>query len=406
MPLRRMSRRLTAAFVALAVVLLLAVGVVRWVAHSSEEREQQAELVAGEARAVAAVLSGVSDRGEVVDEELLADFVVPGLRLVYEGRIGERVELTGEGFDAADETVSATVVAADGTVRLYRSLDGGSFAGAVMGQGWLAFLASLALLTLLAGVVGYLVARTLSAPFRQLAVAAAALGRGRFDLVLPHTRVPEAREIAQALESSAEQLRERLRRDHDFGLHTSHVLRTPLTSLRLRLEELAADPALPEEVREEAIGCLDAVGRLSDGAGELVEISGRGALVAEATVPLRDLATQVAQRWSDVLDHDRRALTAAVEGDLELRFTPGPVEQVLDVLLEDVVRREGGNVRLVFEGGDSRLRVDVFRIAEDGTPSAPAHPEDSRLVSTVTGLGGRVEGEPGASVLRVHLPCR
>ena len=259
---------------------------------------------------------------------------------------------------------------------------------------------------IIAGVTGYLVARGLSRPFRQLALAAAALGRGRFDLDLPDSRVPEARAVAQALESSAAQLRERLEREREFGLLASHVLRTPLTSLRLNLEHLVDDEAISDSARDTARSCLAAVGRLGEVAGELVEVSGRGVLVAGAALPLRDLATQVAQRWSEILDEDARRLTAAVEGDIELLFTPGPVEQVLDLVLEEVVRRHRGGVRLVFEGRSNNLAVDITCADDAGRMVAPAQPVQERADAVLTALGGRIEVPDDGSVLRVLLPRR
>ncbi len=350
-----------------------------------------------------------------VPRSLLEPFVAPGMRIVYQPVAGPGLVVTGVGFDAAD-SVSSTVYVGDGGVGMVTvSRERANDFDTLLEGDRRSLLGLAALLTLTAGVLGYLVARALSAPFRRLAAAAAALGRGRFDLDLPDTKVPEARAIALALESSATQLRDRLEREREFGLLTSHVLRTPLTSLRLRLEELVGDPSMSPQARESALGCLKAVGQINEVAGELVEISGRGVLLAGAALPLRDLATLVAQRWSDVLEDDGRELSAAVEGDIELPFTPGPVEQVLDLLLDDVVRQQReqkeqkgrkGGVRLVFEGSASRLRVDITSRDRSGRPGPPIPPVQERAAAVVTALGGRLEETDDGSTLRVHLPRR
>lgn len=397
-----MRERLTVAFVAITLLLLLGAGAVRSYAIDGQLREHENEAVNAQAKTISIVLGDLVDDGGRIDQDSLQRFAVDDTRITYEAPGVQRLVVTGDGYRAEAEPVVSTVLTEDGTLTVSRTRD--SDVGALWGSNRLATLAVFVLLAIVAGAAGYFVARALSEPFRQLAAAAAALGRGRFDLDLPETKVPEALAIAQALDSSAGQLRDRLEREREFGLHTSHVLRTPLTSLRLHLEELVGDPNLSEESREAALDCLKAVGTLNQVAGELVEIGGRGVLVEGAAMPLRDLATQLAQRWADVLDQRDRGFTAAVEGDIELKFTPGPVEQVLDVVLEDVVEHETGDVRLVFEGAASRLTIDVFCSGPGRAPSAA--PVLDRVHGVLAALGGRVEAVPDRSSVRVHLPRR
>lgn len=399
-----MRERLTFSFVALTLLLLLAVGFMR--AYTTDDDLMAAE--AADARATAEALADVVDAeladGGTVDRLLLAPFVTPRVELTYDDPVAADVVVTGAEYDGGDPVSARVAVDGGGALTVSRQPreDVAGLWGADTGPVLMLF----ALLALVAGVVGYLVARSLSAPFRQLAVAAAALGRGRFDLDLPRGGVPEARAIASALEQSATQLRERLARERDFGQHASHVLRTPLTGLRLRLEDLVEDPDLSPEAHAAAESCLTAVARLNDVTGELVEIGARGVLVAGAALPLRDLATQVAQRWADALDVDDRRLTAAVEGDIELFFTPGPVEQVLDLLLLDVATHETGSVRLVFEGAASRLQVDVLCSRPDGSRGAPRHPVEDKVQALLDAVGGRLERPVDTDVLRLHLPRR
>ncbi|CAN5331580.1 two-component system sensor histidine kinase DraK [soil metagenome] len=401
-----MRERLTAAFVAITLLVLLGAGLVRSYAVTGELRERESDFVTSQARSIGQVIARENAAGESIDEDFLSQFVVPGVQLRFERRGKSDLVLTGPSFaaDDSDSAVSATVFTDDGslTVTRTRSIPVNTMWGGDVASTF----GLLCLLAVIAGVTGYFVARSLSRPFRQLALAAAALGRGRFDLDLPITRVPEARAIAQALDSSATQLRDRLSREREFGLLASHVLRTPLTSLRLNLEELVGDPSISDAARETAMSCLTTVGRIGEVAGELVEVSGRGVLVAGAAIPLRDLATQVAQRWAEELDDSGRSLTAAVEGDIELLFTPGPVEQVLDHVLEEVVRRHNGGVRLVFEGLASILAVDITCEDAHGRMVAPAEPVQDRTAAILLALGGRIEAPDDGSVLRVLLPRR
>lgn len=403
-----MRERLTVSFIAITLLLLLGAGLVRSFASDEDVRTAERGDAAATAEALAIVVSDELAAGGVVDGGLLAPFVTPRAQLTYAAPGVDDVVVAGPdhgtGVDDRDVVTATTAVDGGGSLTVSRHHD--EALEGLWGSSVTEMLALFGLLAFVAGTLGYLVARSLSSPFRQLAVAAAALGRGRFDLDLPRGGVPEARAIASALELSAEQLRERLEREREFGQHASHVLRTPLTTLRFRLEELVDEPGLSVEARDATQSCLKAVAQLNDIAGELVEIGGRSVLVAGAAVPLRDLATQVAQRWADALDEVDRRLTAAVEGDIELIFTPGPVEQVLDLMLDDVVAHESGAVRLVFEGAASRLRVDVLCARTDGTLGAPQHPVQDRVRTVLDALGGRLEQPADVDVLRLHLPRR
>lgn len=398
-----MRERLTVAFVAVTLLLLLVAGAVRSYALSNELHDRERTYLAAEADTVAVALADELRGGRAITRGVLRPLAAPGLKLTYAPRSGRTVTVTDDGFDDADGTVTSSVAVGDGELMVAREHD--QALDPLSTPYWAPLLALLALMALVAGLVGYVVARALSEPFRKLAQAAAALGRGRFDLDLPRTRVPEARAIAQALESSAAQLKERLTREREFGLHASHVLRTPLTSLTLHLEELVGDPTLSEDARGSARDCLRAVGQLNRAAGEIVDLSGRGVLVAGAALPLREVATAVAQRWADQLDPAGRSLSAAVDGDLELLFTPGPVEQVLDVVLREVVLPDRGDVRLVLEGGANRLLVDVTCTDRSGS-HAPRTRVGPQVEATLAALGGRVEVSTGDAVLRIHLPRR
>jgi signal transduction histidine kinase len=265
------------------------------------------------------------------------------------------------------------------------------------------------LIAMLAGLAGWVAARALSLPFQKLAVAARALGRGRFDLDLPRSSIPEAEAIAESLRVSALQLESRLRRERDFTAHASHELRTPLTALRLELEDLTTRRDVPDDVKEAASRCMRSVDDVTASAGELVALARRTSLVEGAEVTLRDMATQLAQRWADRLSDQRRKLSASVEGDLQLKFTPGPVEHVLDLILSDIVVAGRGPVAITFVAVDDYLKVKILAGAiGQGTRRRGVQPgaglAEARAVAE--SHGGRVTGDGVAEDLEVLLPRR
>jgi signal transduction histidine kinase len=402
-----MRNRLTLAFVVLTTSLLLGAGIVRAYVLHDLIRDQSASHVRQESVLVARLVAEHSDAGTPVDAQFLSGLVGADSRVAFTPRGGATVAAQGSAYDggAGASGITARSTGPDGTVTVSQSAH---VVEDIFGRDLWSVVVLFLLIAVVAGVMGYLVSRALSAPFRQLAVAAAALGRGRFDLELPRTRIPEARAIAQALRTSAGQLEDRLRRERDFAEHASHLLRTPLTGLRLELEDLTLRDDVPDDARAAATRGLGSVDEVNTVAGRLVQLSRGTTLVEGAELPLVDLATQLAQRWADRLAACDRALSASAEGDLTLTYTPGPVEHVLDLVLAEVVRCGSGDVRLDFEGQDGgHLEV---RVCAQG-PAVPVRgrapePHLERARTAVEALGGRIRGVDPATGLGVLLPRR
>lgn len=402
-----MRERLTVAFVVLTIVLLLGAGVIRSYVLRDLIQEQEAAHLRQEVELIGAIVEDRAKAGGSIDTEFLAGLVSPDSRLEY-AVPGERpLVVRGpdyEGTDDPEGDLSSALAIGDAQIVVSQS---SQVIRDIVGRDTGSIAALFVLIAVVAGIAGFLIASALSSPFQRLATAAAALGRGRFDLELPRTRVPEARAISNALRASARQLEDRVHRERDFAEHASHVLRTPLTGLRLELEDLTLRDDVPADVQASATRSLAAVEEVSTVASELVEMTRRGSLVAGAELPLVDLATQLAQRWADRLGVRNRSLTAAAEGDLSLTYTPGPVEQVTDLLLADVVRRGTGSVRIVFHGEDGgHLRVHVE--CEGRGKATGAEPLDrvGEVTSVVESLGGRVTGAHPADGIEVLLPRR
>ncbi|MFC6287880.1 sensor histidine kinase [Nocardioides sp. GCM10027113] len=391
-----MRERITAAFVLLAVVVLVSAGVVRGFTLQDLMREQEDRHLREHAALVAELVEQRVDAGKPVGRAFLGPLVPQEGRLEYAVSGGSAIEVQGEKFEgSSDSDLTVAVRTPDGLVTMSEPSPGfAPVARADIGELVTLFL----LIGLLAGATGWLAARGLSRPFQKLAVAAGALGRGRFDLELPRTRIPEAQAIGQSLRTSAMQLESRLRRERDFAEHASHVLRTPLTSLRLELEDLTLRDDVPEDARAAAERGLRCVDDVNASAGELVALSRKGVLVEGAQVSLREMATDLAQRWADRLGEDRRRLSARAEGDLDLKFTPGPVEQVLDLVLADVVLSGKEPVRMAFVGEENHLRV---RMPAGVIAAGTATNGHGRLAAAAAGvrafLGPR-RPQPGAGL--------
>ena len=408
-----MSRRLVLGFVVVTLTLAVTVVLVRSFTLAGEMREQEAAHVKEEAELLGAILRERNADGRPVDRQVLGGYVGDHGYVTISGSGAPAMTVSGAAFDPATDM--------DDAVSAYADLDPGMLTLGQTSSRWTGVLGldvpSLVMLLLLialgAAIAGYAMSRWLSEPFTRLSAAAGMLGRGRFDLDLPPSRIPEAQTVSSALQASATALRDRLAREQRFTTHASHVLRTPLTGLRLHLEELG-ERDLDEESRRLLQRCRGSVDQLDQVAGDLVAISRGGALVEGSEVALRELATLAAQRWADRLIQRGRAFSAAVEGDLDLVLTPGPVEYLLDVLLEQAEgAAAAGDVRLVLTGRAGLLQLDVDGVdvvLQDPAAVPDPDPEAGlcrvqQAASLVRSLGGHIE-VPAAGAVRVLLPSR
>ena len=268
-------------------------------------------------------------------------------------------------------------------------------------------------LVALAAVLGLAMASALSRPFRDLAESAAALGRGRFDIEPPRSRIPEVVSISDSLRASSQRLQKSLRRDRDFFHHASHVLRTPLTGMRLELEELTLRRDLDPDVRRTTARCLSDVERLDNTIAELLEFARGRALVEGAEVSLLALGSHIAQRWRGLLPENRE-VKAFVDSGPEMLLTPGPVEQLLDSVLRDVTESGSGPVMIRFAGQDEHVRVTVrsgssdrYAATSGSVALAAGVRTNADVARTITEvLGGRYTGDATVDQLEILLPRR
>nr|WP_255316782.1 HAMP domain-containing sensor histidine kinase [Nesterenkonia sp. Act20] len=202
-------------------------------------------------------------------------------------------------------------------------------------------------------------ARRLSRPFRELAGTARELGAGRFDIAETQYRLPEAQAIATALSSSASQLEELLDRERQFAANASHQLRTPITALRLELEDLTYWPETAPEVAQGLHHALGELDRLSAAVTELLDLA-RGRRLGEPVgVNLAELLEAAATRWARHAEDLGRSIEVRVPADLVGVVREGPVGQILDVLIENALSHGRGDVTLRAADAASHLRIEV-----------------------------------------------
>jgi len=240
-------QRLVLSTVAVAMGALLVLGLPLVFFVDRLARAEATALVRRQAEGIGTGLANEIAAGRVVTADVLADAVPPGDHLVLRtagGTVVSAGEIKAKGVVAVD-------VAAIGGITL-RLETSDEFVRSKVRQAWLALGGLGALGLAVAAALAGVQARRLAAPLDALARAADRLGAGDFSATAPRSGMEEVDTIAAALDTSAARIANLVQAEREFSANASHQLRSALTSLRLRLESLAAtdDPVVAGEVRD------------------------------------------------------------------------------------------------------------------------------------------------------------
>ncbi len=354
-----MTRRLLASYLALTVVVLVALEVPLAVVNAHNEQQDLTAKVERDAFAAASL----------AEDTLQAGVTSPHLETIvrrYQAQTGGRVVIvdkqgksiadshptipTETSFGSRPEIVAALsgstasgirTSSTLGTKLLYVAVpiaSGGKIFGAVrityptsaldhrINRYRLA-LAAVALIVLaVAALVGLLLARSIAKPLRRLEGVAALVGSGELTARASEADGPsDVRSLAREFNRTTAKLAALLRSQEQFVADASHELRTPLMALRLRLENAETDAALVEA--ERLSGLVD----------ELLELARADASGdPPGDLLLGDVVQRRVELWSALAEERDVRLEAWGDGSM-IRAGEGRVEQVLDNLLSNAL---------------------------------------------------------------------
>ncbi|MFN3865552.1 MAG: ATP-binding protein [Demequina sp.] len=247
----------------------------------------------------------------------------------------------------------------------------------------------LGVIAVMAGVsIAIWLANRLVAPLLYLAASAEQLGSGQVRPRLERTGVEEIDQVAEELSRSADRMAARLAAERQFASDASHQLRTPLTALTMRLEEIAATTS-QDEVREEAEKSLEQVERLVGVVDDLLGRSRRALGSGTELVVLRNVLDQQREEWTQPFRLAGRTLDIH-DSDATVFATPGGLAQVVATLIENSLHHGAGTTSVsVRQSGASHAIVIEVRDEGEGVPEelAPRIFEREVTGGRGTGLG-------------------
>src|SRR5580700_5952983 len=228
------------------------------------------------------------------------------------------------------------------------------------------------------------VAQRTSRPVEELAEAAGRLGTGDPRPVGRRYGVTELDQVADGLDSVSRRVTRLLTADRELAIDASHQLRTPLTALSMRLEEMIAAADDPEVVREEGRAALAQAERLADVVSQLLSPA-RATAASAALTGVDEIVRQQVSEWEPAFRRARRKLEVIGVRGLQAHVTPGGLAQVLATLIDNALMHGGGTVTIQTS---QSARSVVIEVRDEGNGIPPD------LVSRIfeRSVSGRPEG--------------
>jgi signal transduction histidine kinase len=212
---------------------------------------------------------------------------------------------------------------------------------------WLALAGFGVGLVALTALVGVLLARSLTRPLGRLGNTVRDFAGGHHDVrARGDDGPPEIRSLARQFNDMAGRMTELLEAQSRFVADASHQLRSPLTALRLRLENLEADSVGPSAEGIAAAGReVQRLSRIVDGLLTLSRAGGEGP--QRHAVDTGEVIEERCDAWSALAEERHVALLPDPgKAPATVRWVQGDLDQILDNLIANAVDASPGGTSI------------------------------------------------------------
>jgi signal transduction histidine kinase len=257
---------------------------------------------------------------------------------------------------------------------------------------WLGLAAVTAVVLAVMAAIGWTIARSVNRPLRKLHGSAARFATGDLTTAEPDPDAPaEIAALGATMNTMARRLDKLLAEHRAFVADASHQLRTPLTALRLRLENLQSDLA-GSDGAEDLSAAIDETNRLSVLVGDLLKLARAEETAPPEPVDLAEVARERADTWAAIADTAGIILDlTSPNGPVTVRSVPTGVEQILDNLIDNALTASppGTRVSVTITPGPSEHRIAIADEGPGLTDELKSRALDRfwRLESTEPGTG-------------------
>lgn len=188
-------------------------------------------------------------------------------------------------------------------------------------------------------IVAIAIASRITRPIRQLQSTTDAIALGDFTQSAEETAPAEVGALGRSVNRMNQRMSALLERQKGFASDASHQLRTPLTALRIRLEQaeelMISDPHVSQSRLQSALAEADRLQQMVDGLLALARSEG-----STGKIVYTDLNTLITERitaWKALADESNIELRFLSPTPVVAQAIPNAVEQIVDNFIDNAL---------------------------------------------------------------------
>jgi len=212
-------------------------------------------------------------------------------------------------------------------------------------------------------VVALVFARTVSKPLDNLRATTDVLASGDLTAIAKEEGPGETRQLARSFNAMAKRLGGLIDRQRSFAGDASHQLRTPLTALRLRLEQASELVVTsPEQAQVHIDEALNETNRLSHLVEQLLHLArSEGAVLPKEIVDVSELLAERVSEWTYLAEEHGVTITLQAQANTKVYTNLVALREIVDNYIDNAldVSTQGSSIVLVVQQASGGVEIIV-----------------------------------------------